>query len=363
MVPESSRDDAGVMLGGAYRADSTTQYEAAAIGYPLIEDAVGALPSPDSGDGPVVIADFGAAQGTNSLQPISLALDSLSARELSPPAVVVHTDLPGNDFAGLFDTVDRSTDSYLVDRPDVFPLVAGRSFYERIFPADTLAFGWSSSSLHWLSTAPGPIPDHFFVHQSHDSSSRIAYAARSTSDWTTFLDHRSVELQVGAGVVIVDVLRGNDGLVGSEALFDCLAEALRAALEQGVLSDSEYARMVYPTWFRSVDDLHAPFDPVFTGRTGGQLDLVDLTTTVLADPFGDLLAHNETAEYAAKQTGFLRAFLAPSFASQLDPGRDAAAKARLLERIWAGTRDLIAAHATSVAPAYRLSAVRITRTR
>jgi hypothetical protein len=120
-----------------------------------------------------------------------------------------------------------------VQRRDNF---SGRSFYEHIFPADTLAFGWSSSSLHWLSTAPGHIPDRFCVHQSHDSASRIAYAARSTSDWTTFLDHRSVELQVGGVVVIVDVLRGDGGLVGSEALFDCLAGALRAALEQGVLS-------------------------------------------------------------------------------------------------------------------------------
>jgi hypothetical protein len=165
-----------------------------------------------------------------------------------------------------------------VQRRDNF---SGRSFYEHIFPADTLAFGWSSSSLHWLSTAPGHIPDRFCVHQSHDSASRIAYAARSTSDWTTFLDHRSVELQVGGVVVIVDVLRGDGGLVGSEALFDCLAGALRAALEQGVLT---VPSRIPRAQFR-------------------------LTTR---------------------------------------PRRDAAAKARLLKRIWARTRDLIAAHATSV---------------
>ncbi|MFD4183078.1 SAM-dependent methyltransferase, partial [Rhodococcus sp. NPDC058514] len=202
MTAHTGRDRTGVMLGGVYRDESRTQHDAAAVGYPLIGRALAHLPPPDGF--PVLIADFGAAQGTNSQWPIALALDRV--RELAPsvPVLVVHTDLPGNDFAGLFDAVEHGADSYLVGRPQVFPLVAGRSFYRRILPDARLAFGWSSSSLHWLSATPAPIPDHFFVHLSRDAAAREAYQRRSRRDWIDFLEHRAAELCPGGGVVVVD---------------------------------------------------------------------------------------------------------------------------------------------------------------
>ena len=153
-------DAAGVMAGGGdYRNRSETQHEAAAVGYPLVASAVDSLAGLAPTSEPAVLADFGAASGNNSLRPLTIALDRLDAAQAAAPgrrAVVVHTDLPGNDFRTLFDVVEHDAGSYLVGRDGVVPLVAGRSFYERIFPSSSLWFGWSASSLHWLSAAPGP---------------------------------------------------------------------------------------------------------------------------------------------------------------------------------------------------------------
>ncbi|MBJ8343700.1 hypothetical protein [Antrihabitans sp. YC2-6] len=351
MTAKAGHDSSGVMLGGVYRDESETQHEAAAVGYRLIGPALADVNLPDD---PIVIADFGAANGNNSLRPLNLALDSLSNRKV----LVLHTDLPNNDFATLFDVVEHSPDSYLRDRSGVFPLVSGRSFYERVLPESTLTFGWSSSALHWLSSAPGPIPDHFFVHRSADRSAVDAYHQRSQQDWSAFLAHRAAELVSGGGLVIVDVLRDDDGLMGAEALFQCLADTLAEEHANGRITDDEFARVVYPTWFRSVADIEEPFAPRFA-CDAGELELLDCVTTTLADPFAALLTSDDVGAYAAKHSGFLRAFLTPSFESALDPARDSTAKTTLLDGVWRRTAELIAGAPRSVAPAYKLSAVRI----
>jgi hypothetical protein len=50
------------------------------------------------------------------------------------PISVVHTDLPGNDFSALFETVAADPDSYLGGDANIFPYAIGRSFYESLFP-------------------------------------------------------------------------------------------------------------------------------------------------------------------------------------------------------------------------------------
>ena len=344
----------GVMAaGGEYRDQSQTQHEAAAVGYPLIETAVAGV----GGSTPSVIADLGAASGNNSLRPLKLALDALA----SDRVLVVHTDLPDNDFRTLFGVVDHDSRSYLVGRDEVFPVVAGRSFYRRVLPRASLAFGWSASSLHWLSAAPRPIPDHFFVHLSSDTDVQRDYRQRSREDWVRFLDHRAVELQPGAGLVIVDVLRGADGLMGSEALFDRLAAALTAQRDAGVITGAEYAQLGYPTWFRSRADLADPFQPTFTATDGSVLELAEVRESTLADPFAALLEQGRRAEYAQEQTGFLRAFLEPSFTAQLSAERDAGSRAAAVDAIFGATERAIAADPDAVSPAYRLCAVRIAK--
>jgi hypothetical protein len=79
---------------------------------------------------PLIVADYGSSQGRNSLGPLGAAIGVLRERaDADRPISVVHTDLPGNDFSALFQTVAADPDSYLRGDANVFPYAIGRSFY------------------------------------------------------------------------------------------------------------------------------------------------------------------------------------------------------------------------------------------
>jgi hypothetical protein len=339
---------------GDYARRSATQHGAAEFGFPLIARAIEGL-APSEDGRPLLLADFGAAQGTNSLAAIGRALSALRPRAPGRTVFVVHADIPGNDFTTLADTLENSPDRYDREQPDVLPLMAARSLYERFLPEGELDFGWSASTLHWLSRSPGPVDGHFFVQLSDDGEARGRYAAQSAADWRNFLDARAAELSPGAGLVIVDVAVDEIGLMGSEALFDRLNEALLSCGERGLFDAGELAAMVYPTWFRSLEEIREPFTPRFAGAGGAELELAALEPVVMEDPFRGAFEESADADaYARAQAGFLEGFLGPSFAAALDPGRPAHERQAALDELWATARGLIAEDPLAVSPSYRL---------
>jgi len=334
--------------------------DAAAFAYPMVRTAVDeALRSGAShGATPSMFADFGAGAGDRSLAGLKVAVQAWQRRVNAAPLLVVHGNGngPGSELATLFDTVERSADSYL-DNDGVYSLVSGRSPFQRAFPARSLALGWTVSSLHLVSSAPAPIPDHFFVHLSADEAARAAYRDRSAQDWRAFLEHRCAEMAPGCGVVVVDGLRGDDGLIGCEGLFGCLAQAIAQARADGVLTPAEASAVGYPAWFRSLPELGEPFAPAFAGSSGGTLEWVETRTAVLTDPFADLMSAGRFHRYADNQVRVLRSLLEPPVTVGEVPAprhrRDA------WRLVWADTRDRIARNPHAVAPAYRMVAIRL----
>jgi len=60
-----------------------------------------------------VLADYGCSEGRDSLAPVRAAVDALRARHGDGLQIVVlHTDLPGNDYSSLFGTVAHDPHSY-----------------------------------------------------------------------------------------------------------------------------------------------------------------------------------------------------------------------------------------------------------
>src|SRR5918995_7286087 len=180
-----------VMKGhGFYNEHSRPQQKADSLGLPLLERAVGEMTVPQGAEPPTV-ADFGAAQGRNSLEPMRLAVEKMRRRTaVSTPIVVLHTDLPQNDFGSLFALVEGSPESYLHSVDNTFALAAGKSFYERIFPHGFLSLGWTAISVHWLSRVPCSIPDHVYAQRAGQRV-REAYSEQASKDWRRFLGHRA----------------------------------------------------------------------------------------------------------------------------------------------------------------------------
>ena len=303
----------GVMAGdGYYDRHSATQQGAAAIRLDLLRAAISEA---DLNAAPTLrVADLGCAQGQNSLAPMAVVVDAIRQRSAAD-IDIVHTDLPGNDWTSLFEVIEHDPGSYLVGHEaDVHPPVDGRSFYEDLFVRATLTAAWTSSSLHWLGASPGAVADDFFAQSSTDHAAIERYRAQAAADWTDFLVRRCVELAPSASVVFVNVLMGDDGTMGPEALFDTLEQSLRAARSAGTVTAEEYAAMTYPAWFRTQGELRAPFSPVLAGpggegRGGEELELVALEPTILADPFLSAWeGPGDAATYGRQQAGFLRGF-------------------------------------------------------
>ena len=79
----------------------------------LFEQAAEAVPIPRPPQ-PIVIADYGASTGHNSLLPISAALPVLRNRTRPEHSIlVIHTDVPDNDFTVMFETLADDPDTYL----------------------------------------------------------------------------------------------------------------------------------------------------------------------------------------------------------------------------------------------------------
>ena len=107
------------------------------------------------------------------------------------PISVFHTDQPGNDFSTLFQVVHTNPASYLRDQPNVFTFATGKSFYEPLFPPNTITLGWSSYALMWPSQLAALIPGHVFSTRSSGAvlaafnkrgSQRLATLPASSSD-------------------------------------------------------------------------------------------------------------------------------------------------------------------------------------
>ena len=217
------------MDSATYSASSRLQAAGLQPAITLFEEAARTVPLPRAPQ-PIAIADYGAANGYNSLLPIGAAIAIVRERTRPDHAILVaHTDVAGNDFTALFATLAEDPDSYLKKDAATFASAVGRSFYTQILPSQSIALGWSSWAVHWLSRIPMPIPDHVQISYSSDEAARRAYARQAAEDWHEFVAFRGRELAPGGRLVVLTVGLEPDGGSGFRAAFDAIVtDAARA---------------------------------------------------------------------------------------------------------------------------------------
>jgi hypothetical protein len=339
---------------GAYNRGSRVQGSSSAPALGLLEAAAREAALPDA-PAPVAIADFGASQGRNSLAPIGAALSQLRRRVGPDRAVsVIHTDLPGNDFSALFETLERDPESYLKGDSAVFPSAVGRSFFGQILPAASVHLGWSSWAVQWLSRVPAAIPDQVQVAFSRDAAARAVFAAQADADWRAFLAARAAELAPGGRLVVLAMATDDAGDFGYEAQVASLYAALEDMEARGDITAAELARMAIPTYGRTRAEFAAPFAG---GRFAG-LRLEGLDVFHGADHvFADYAADGDAHAFGAKWAGFSRASVFPTLAAEL--GADAERAARFMDALEQdAAARLAAAPAPTVIPLAEMTLVR-----
>ena len=343
--------------GGLYNEHSQPQHVAGGDGVPLLVRACEAVPL--DGERGLVLADYGSSQGRNSLAPMGAAIETLRGRlGAGAPVSIVHTDLPSNDFAALFTTLQTDPHSYLHGGSDVFAYAAGRSFYERLFPAGHVAIGWSSITVHWLSSVPVPLREHIFSPLG-DAQERAAYAARGAEDWQLFLGHRLEELQHGGQLVIVGSGADENGRSGAEGLLDIANEVLREMVVENSLSAEEYEQMVVPTYYRTLDEFT---EPLGKPMSAASFELQERSQTDLADPlWASYERSGDVAAYAEGVAEFLRAFSEPSLFAAIAAARSAQAAAELADEFYRRVADAVAKRPERARCNWRLVLLRVAK--
>ncbi len=291
--------------------------------------------------------------------PMRLTVEKIRRRTtVSTPIVVVHTDLPQNDFGSLFALVEASPESYLHSVENVFALAAGKSFYERIFPDGYLSLGWTAISVHWLSKVPCNIADHVYAQRAGQRV-RKAYAEQASEDWQRFLGHRARERGTGGELIVVAVTTDDTGNTGGESLMDLTNEPLLAMVEAGFIRPEEYTRMNMPAYHRTMEEFTEPL------RSGPLTEDLILKEGIRAE-FSDQLwpAYEQTGDsnaFAASYAEFMRAFTeAPLFAG-LDADRTPADRERLANEYFKRMRSLIEANPKRARWDWHVALLRVAR--
>ena len=133
------------------------------------------------------------------MAPMRIAIAALRAKSAPGRTVtVIHTDLPSNDFASLFQALGEEPDSYMKGATGIFPSAVGRSYFKPIIAPGTVHLGWNSWTLHWLSNKPIEISDHIHPEFSENETARHAVIQQAARDWRDFIAARSSELRPGA---------------------------------------------------------------------------------------------------------------------------------------------------------------------
>jgi SAM dependent carboxyl methyltransferase len=316
---------------GAHNRSSRVQAAGLLPAVSLLEQAARAAPLAPAPEA-VVIADYGASEGRNSLLPMARAIGALRGRVGPERAInIVHTDLPDNDFSALFETLANDPESYLKHDPNAFAYAVGRSYFEQLMPSLSVTLGWSSWAIQWLSRVPAMIPDQVQVAYSRDADVREAFARQAAEDWRRFLLMRSRELKKGGRLVVLTMALDAEGRFGYAPVLDALYATLREMVADGFLKPGELSRMAIPTVGRNKEDLAAPFAE--DGRFAG-LAIEDLEVFMGEDRIWAAFETSGDAEgFGAEWARFSRASVFPSLASALDKGADTGWTAKFFDRL------------------------------
>ena len=329
---------------GAYNQRSGVQAAGSMPAIGLLERAARAEALPLSPEA-VVIADYGSSAGHNSLAPMKVAIGALRERIGDERAIFVfHTDLPGNDFTALFQTLESDPESYLRNDPATFAAAIGRSYYEQILPACSVTLGWSAWAVQWLSRAPGPIPDQVQVAYSDDAAVRSAFAQQAAQDWRAFLEMRSRELRPGGRIVVLTMATDDDGDFGYRPLLDAIYATLNDMVDHGLVRKEELRRMVIPTVGRSREQFMEPF--ARGGHCAG-MSIEDFDLFHGEDRiWSQFEASGDAAAFGAQWAGFSRASVFPTLATGLDVAEEDSRAAGFVDRLENGVAERMSAGPT-----------------
>jgi cyclopropane-fatty-acyl-phospholipid synthase len=342
MSESGDASTAGMKGEGYYDAHSEYQRRVIEGGDPLIrESAAAVLPAAAEA---LTVVDYGSGTGATSVHAVRTAIEAIRGRDPSRPVQVIHNDVAGNDFTGLFAKV-TGEDGYLgIGGAPIFAGAAVGSFFDQVLPSGTAHLGMCSNAAHWLRRQPEGVDipgGMYFSDASGDA--REALAAQAADDWLRFLTARAAELAPGGRLVVQGIATMADGRASASKLLGVMWQAAEELVAEGKLDREALAGYVFPVYCRTEAEAVAPVAEA--GPLAADLKLVSAVVEEVANPYWEQYERDgDGGAYAATYVQFVRAFAESSLSEHLfEPGATGVDPAQLCDDYFARLERLTAA--------------------
>ncbi|KAC9410949.1 hypothetical protein E3N88_45886 [Mikania micrantha] len=228
-----------------------------------------------------VIADLGCSSGINTLSVASNIIDTIHElcqenNRKTPQFHVCLNDLFGNDFNNVFNFLPDFYKNLQRDKGEKFgpcfvSAVPG-SFYEKLFPDESLHLVHSSYSIHWLSQVPKGLENNKLnIYMAITSPLDVlqAYGKQFHTDFTRFLQLRSTEILRDGCMFLtlrsrssLDPTRDDSSCSSldptrdnSSSFWEFLTLSLLEMLKEGLVQESDINSFNLPFYFPHEDEL------------------------------------------------------------------------------------------------------------
>jgi hypothetical protein len=231
---------------------------------PWLADAIAEMVLPED-PATLCLADFGCAEGRNSIAVMRQLVAALRART-DRPIQTVHSDLPTNDFAHLMALL-RPDGHSVFAASDVYSAAVGGSMYDTLLPPGSVHVATTFNAIGFASERPVErLPGFIIANGSTvrgtdvvDAADRRKFAERARADVEALMAARAAELVPG-GKLLIQVFGANEIWRTSDGIFDALNDALLEVLDAGLIDRDTYERYYHPVYMRTLDELVAPLD-------------------------------------------------------------------------------------------------------
>ncbi|XP_028766578.1 jasmonate O-methyltransferase [Neltuma alba] len=225
------------------------------------------------------IADLGCSSGPNTLLVISdiLATVGATTRHLGRPCPEIRVylnDLFTNDFNNIFASLPgfyrKLRQGGASKMGPCFIFGVPGSFYGPLFPANSLHFVHSSSSLHWLSQVPAGLEEEgravnkgkIYISEGSPRSVLEAYSRQFHNDFSAFLKSRSREMVTGGRMVLSLIGRDSSDPTTPHSCYqwELLAQALMSLASQGLIQEERVDSFDVPYYAPCMQELKSALE-------------------------------------------------------------------------------------------------------
>jgi hypothetical protein len=302
---------------GFYDRHSTAQLASIKLVADWIAVAVAEMSLPPA-DQPITVLDLGSAEGRNAIFAMDAVVEALRKRQEDQPVQIIYSDLASNNFNGLFRNLHESG----LDgnrQKGVYSSATAGSFYSQLMPSGTVHIATSFNALLWLDRLPAvPVPEFVCYRRPHPPRAGLsvpggvvtAFRQQAEQDLIHFLEARARELRPDGKLLIVTPGDTHEHRT-CDGLYDVLNDACVDLVASRRVARERYERFTIPIYFRTLEELRAPFEDAVSPLRG-LFQIERAETLEVPTPFVEAYRQGgQVTTFAEQFTGFLRAFSEP----------------------------------------------------